>query len=88
MLYVGYLRVGLLKFSGMRGSKLEDTIEDEIELKQGTCVIHSGRHLHGVTPVKGSRMVLITWLRSFSGQRAKKCCCCFLTGRTGRCMCD
>lgn len=57
--------------------------------KIGRALIHSGRELHGVTPITGGdRYAYVIWTRSWQGIRAKTCPCCWLNRRRDTtCIC-
>jgi hypothetical protein len=73
---------GHLNFRGLRGADEAGHLIDTFEPELGRALLHSGRHLHEVTPVEsGDRYAFIIWARSWSGVRASTCPCCWLNRR-------
>lgn len=81
---------GNVRFWGLRGTSREGKFVDEFGPIPGTALLHSGRHLHEVSPVlDGDRYAFIVWSRSWSGVRSSTCPCCWLNRRKDeRCICD
>ena len=82
---------GRLRFNGLRGTQEVQNMVGEYQPKQGTAIIHAGRHLHEVTKVKsGDRYAYIMWARSWQ-VRSISCPCCWLNNRNqknGSCICS
>ena len=71
---------GDLFFWGLRGQG--NNLLGEYEPEVGRAVIHSGRHLHEVTPITtGNRFAYIQWTRSWGRARKETCPCCWLNRR-------
>jgi predicted 2-oxoglutarate/Fe(II)-dependent dioxygenase YbiX len=74
---------GNLHFWGLRGEHVGgNKLLGEYQPEVGRAVIHSGRHLHEVTPITaGDRFALIQWTRSWKSARRETCPCCWLNRR-------
>jgi predicted 2-oxoglutarate/Fe(II)-dependent dioxygenase YbiX len=74
---------GILHFWGLRGEHVGgNKLLGEYQPEVGRAVIHSGRHLHEVTPITaGDRFALIQWTRSWKSARRETCPCCWLNRR-------
>lgn len=71
---------GDLRFWGLRGD--EGKFVGEYEPEIGRALVHSGRHLHEVTPItSGNRFAYIQWARSWGSTRTEVCPCCWLNRR-------
>jgi len=78
---------GELNFYNLRGEE-EGIFLGSYKPKIGYALIHSGRHLHQVTPLKeGKRFSFIIWARSWKYSRSYTCPCCWMNRRRGRCIC-
>eukprot|EP00301_Raphidiophrys_heterophryoidea_P007560 c12911_g1_i5.p1 GENE.c12911_g1_i5~~c12911_g1_i5.p1 ORF type:complete len:331 (-),score=68.29 c12911_g1_i5:70-1062(-) len=74
---------GELILQGHRGTVDEGAAQATYTPKLGRAVLHSGRYLHEVAPVRcGSRQALIVWARCYTATRAQLCPCCWINRRT------
>eukprot|EP00934_Nitzschia_sp_Nitz4_P007076 Nitzschia sp. Nitz4//scaffold171_size48012//27340//28653//NITZ4_007126-RA/size48012-processed-gene-0.4-mRNA-1//1//CDS//3329538704//7066//frame0 len=70
---------------GVRGTSQFGQLQGEYSPSAGRGLLHVGRHHHEVTQVlKGDRLALVLWARSWNGLRSKTCPCCWLNGRRGK----
>lgn len=73
---------GDLVFDGLRGEPEQYKRHGTYSPQIGKAILHAGKHLHAVNEVKsGNRYVLIIWSRSWKGERATVCPCCWLNNR-------
>lgn len=81
---------GHVEFYGLRGSDEEGQLAGIVKRPNvGAALLHSGRHMHGVSAVtKGDRYALIIWSRSWGNLRRSLCPCCYLNRRQDNtCIC-
>ena len=75
---------GSVDLYGVRGTQNESNLQLSFpHINIGSALLHKGQLIHSVTPVDGTRHVLVIWGRS-SAYRSSHCPCC---SRFGRDMC-